>query len=210
MSTTDIDVSRPTRSTRRAVGAVISEISSPVVGASATQIAASLDVDPTVHGLVLGVAALTFACALPLAVVLLMVRRGHVTDHHIRVREQRPLPLAVGMASTTCGIGLLVLIDAPGELLAVVISMLIGLAVALLISLRWKASIHLAVWCGSVSVMSAIASPWWLTAFAAAPAIAWARVTIKDHTWPQTLGGAAFGTAVATVTLPLLLRAWGA
>src|SRR5215218_8302976 len=54
-----------------------------------------------------GLLAALFASLVPFLYIVRGVRRGRLTDHHVRVREQRPLPLLVGIASVLAGLALL-------------------------------------------------------------------------------------------------------
>jgi membrane-associated phospholipid phosphatase len=134
-----------------------------------------------------------------------MVRRKRVTDHHVGVRSQRALPLGIGIACTTTGVVLLAASGAPAELVRVTLAMLTGLVVALLVNLRWKASIHTAVMTGSIVLLATLGGPVWLIAGAVVPVTAWSRVICRAHTPAETLGGAVFGGVTSAVMLHLLL-----
>ena len=92
-------------------------------------------------------------------------------------------------------------LDASSELLALVVAMVAGVAVALAVSLFWKISIHTACVAGSVCVLGVLVHP---AAFALSPlviATAWARFTLRDHTAAQVAVGALVGAAVATLVV---------
>jgi hypothetical protein len=62
---------------------------------------------PTPHeALAWGVLAALFAVLIPLAYILREVRRRRLSDRHVRVRAQRPLPLLVGIGSVLVGLAL--------------------------------------------------------------------------------------------------------
>lgn len=147
----------------------------------------------------LGWAALVvfFTGVLPYAFILLGVRRGRWQNHHIPDRRQRALPLAFGAASVLAGLGALWAFDAPRELRALVVAQLLGLMVALVVSLVWKVSIHVAVAFGSVAIVVLIFGSTYLLLTAAALAVAWSRLVLRAHTRAQVAGGAAIGTAIA-------------
>src|SRR6185503_20551000 len=87
------------------------------------------------------------------------VRRGGLTDHHVGVRQQRPVPLLVGVASMLVGLILLALWSAPRDLVALVGVVAVGLAASLLVTLVWKLSIHAAVVSGAVAVLVLVFGP---------------------------------------------------
>ena len=53
--------------------------------------------DPSLPALLWGFSATAVVCGVPLSVVLLLVRRGVLTDHHVSVKEhRRPYAWLVG------------------------------------------------------------------------------------------------------------------
>jgi hypothetical protein len=159
-----------------------------------------------VRGAILGLVAAFFAGGLPYSVLILGIRRGRLGDRHLTRRKERPALMALGLASVTCGYFVMRRLQAPGELLALVLAMVAGVAVALAISLLWKISIHTACVAGSVCVLAILVHP---AALAIAPlvvATAWARVTLGDHTVAQVIAGAAVGAATASSVLQIVGR----
>ncbi len=154
-----------------------------------------------VRGLVLGLVAAFFAGGLPYAVLILGVRRGRLGDRHLSRRQERPALMALGLGSVTCGYFVMRWLDAPGELLALVAAMVAGVAVALVVSLFWKISVHTACVAGSVCVVAILVHPATLVLAPLIVATAWARVTLRDHTPAQVLVGALVGAAVASAVV---------
>lgn len=151
-----------------------------------------------------GLVAALFAAVIPFAYIVRGVRRGRLTDHHIVRREQRHLPLGVGVASVTTGLVVLLVAGAPRELVALVVAGAVGLAVCAAVTRWWKLSIHTAVAAGTVVVLTTVYGPWLLCTLPLVPAIGWARVRLGVHTVGQVLGGAAVGAATATGVFPPL------
>ena len=151
-----------------------------------------------------GILAALFASFVPFMYIVRGVRRGRLTDHHVRVREQRRLPLLVGIASVLVGLTLLALWGAPRDLVALVASMAVGLSSSLLVTLVWKLSIHTAVVAGAVTILVLVFG---LPLLVLAPLVAlvcWARVAVGDHTPAQTIAGVGLGATVAAVVFSLL------
>ncbi len=120
------------------------------------------------------------------------------------VRHQRPRPLLIGVLSVVVGVGLLILSAAPRELTALETATAVGLGSSLLVTLTWKISIHVAVVTGAVVILVLVFG-WAALAFLQAViVVAWARITLLDHTPAQTLAGAALGAAVAASVFSLL------
>jgi membrane-associated phospholipid phosphatase len=151
-----------------------------------------------------GLLAALFASLVPFAYILRGVRRRRLTDHHVGVREQRPLPLLVGIASVLAGLALLAAWGAPRDLVALVAAMAVGLATSLLVTLAWKISVHTAVVAGAVVILVLVFGPTLLALAPAVTLVGWARVEVGDHTPAQVVAGAALGATVAAVVFSLL------
>ncbi len=175
---------------------------------------------PTVAGLLLAVAwrstptaaeavkwgllASLFASVIPFLFILRGVMRRRLTDHHVRIREQRPIPLLVGAASVLFGLGLLAWWGAPRQLVALVAAMLVGLVTSMLVTLFWKLSIHTAVSAGALVILVLVFGRGFLALTPLVGLVGWARVASGDHDMGQVLAGAALGTTVAGVVFSLL------
>jgi membrane-associated phospholipid phosphatase len=151
-----------------------------------------------------GLTASLFASVLPFTVILVGVRRGRFTDHHVGVRQQRALPMLMGIASVLIGLGLLVVFRAPRQLVALVAAMTVGLSVSLLVTLWWKVSVHTAVAAGAAVVLVLVFGPALLAVWPLVGLIGWSRVTLGDHTPAQVVVGALLGAVVAATSFPLL------
>ncbi|MGW4503481.1 hypothetical protein ACWENO_02465 [Streptomyces sp. NPDC004436] len=155
------------------------------------------------NGLGWGLLAAFFCGLVPIAVVTLGVRRGALTDAHIRVRRQRIAPMALSLVSVAAGLGLLHGLGAPREVFALVVAMLVGLVSSLLVTVGWQISVHMSVAGGTVMILLLVFGPRALPAAAAAAAIAWSRLVLRAHTPAQLLAGTALGGASA-LTFALL------
>ncbi|WFE63243.1 MULTISPECIES: phosphatase PAP2 family protein [Micromonospora] len=149
------------------------------------------------RGLGWGLLATVFAAGVPCAYILGGVRRGRLTDRHIGRREQRRVPLLLGLASAAAGLALLVLLGAPRALLALVTAGVVGLVVAVSVSHWWKMSIHAAVAAGTLVVLMLTFGPRLLPAVPLLGLVGWSRVRLRDHTVAQVVVGALVGGLVA-------------
>jgi membrane-associated phospholipid phosphatase len=148
--------------------------------------------------------AILFSSLVPIAYILLGVRRRRLTDHHVRLREQRKQPLLVAIASVLVGLTLLIVGGAPRDLIALVGAGACGLAVAIAFTLFWTLSIHVAVVAGTVAVLTIVFGPGFLWLLPLVALVAWSRVALGDHTPAQVVVGAVVGAAVATAAFSLL------
>lgn len=184
---------------------VVTEVTAPAPTALALLLVVAWHSSPSRWAAVAwGTVAVVFASLLPLAFILRGVRTGRWSDRHVSQHTQRRLPLAVGIASVTAGLVLLAAGGAPRQLLALVAAMLTGLASTLLVSLYWKLSIHTAVVAGAATILCLVFGLALLVLAPAVALVAWSRVALKDHTWPQTAAGAALGVLAAAAVFPAL------
>ncbi len=158
----------------------------------------------TADALLWGTIAVAFAAVVPFVYIVYGVRKRRLTDHHVRVREQRRLPLLVGMVSVLIGFALIALGGAQRELVALVGAMVVGLATSGLVTLFWKISIHVAVAAGALVILVLVFGSTLLVLAPLVILIGWARVAVDDHTPAQVVAGAALGGAVAGAIFPLL------
>jgi len=138
---------------------------------------------------------------LPCLYIIWLVQRGVVSDFHLPRREERlrPLLFSLGMAVVVWGVFHGVATPVGLKMLASV-NMLQAL-LFLLITLRWKISLH----CAAAAILAelllvyfgAAAAPFALSV----PLIAWSRLYLRRHTLAQTVAGAGLGIVILTLTL---------
>ncbi|MFI2429180.1 hypothetical protein ACH5A7_34700 [Streptomyces sp. NPDC018955] len=144
-------------------------------------------------GLGWGLLAAVFCGFVPLGIIRVGVRRGTLTDKHVRVRSQRVMPLSAGLVSVLAGLALLAVLGAPGDVSAVVIAMLAGLVSVLTVTFWWQVSVHSAVAAGTVTVLL-LCHGWRMLPLAAlVVVVGWSRLVLKAHTVVQLICGAALG-----------------
>jgi hypothetical protein len=151
-----------------------------------------------------GVPAALFAAVIPLSYILRGVRRGRFTDHHIPEREHRRVPLLFGIVSVAVGLGLLVALGAPADVIALLGAGAAGLVVFAAVTVWWKMSIHAGVAAGTVAVLTAVYGPAGLLSAPLVPLVCWARVRLSAHTVPQVLAGSVVGALTAAVVFDAL------
>lgn len=142
---------------------------------------------------------------LPAIYVAHLVARGEVSDFDLSRRSQRTRPFLATILAMALALVLLALGAAPAILQAVALAGLILCSVMLLVTLRWKISLH-ACCAASSAVLIGAAAALGLGAFALlwlalVPITAWSRVLLGRHDRAQVLAGAALGTAVPVLVL---------
>ena len=154
--------------------------------------------------IVTGIVALITA-GIPLATVLVMMRKGRVSDMPISKRSERIIPMWVAAICYILTSFILGIFGCPMWLRLFMISAGVATIIALIITIFWKISAHttgigglvaLQFWCithglsdvGSMALLS--------TVILAAGLVATARMRLNRHSLAQVLAGMALGFCV--------------
>lgn len=138
---------------------------------------------------------------IPMAIILGLMKRGSVGNHHVTTREHRGQVFAGIILCVVVLLIVLAFLDTPWLIWGSVWSALIFLFVFAAVTLvgKKKASVHAGLWI-CLGVLLAIAvSPWWALALAVTPVIAWSRIVINHHTISEVFIGALTGVTVGAV-----------
>ena len=154
-----------------------------------------------------GALAALFVCVLPLFLLLLLVRLGKVTDHHVSNRKQRAPVLLMALASVVAGLVVLQAAGAPRSLMVMVLAIDGGIVVLAAVSPFWKISGHAAAVSSAAVISVLMLGPAWLPLLLLVPAVGWSRVVLRAHTLAQVVAGSLFGGLVMA-GLWWLLRGW--
>lgn len=148
-----------------------------------------------------------FVCILPLAYVLVMIKLGKVTDHHVSDRRQRPALLLLTLISVLAGLVVLQLIKGPVSVSLMIIALIGGISVLAVVSAFWKMSGHASAIAAAAVIVVLMFGPAWLPLLVIVPAVGWSRVVLRAHTLGQVLAGSLFGGTVIA-GLWWLLQGW--
>lgn len=138
---------------------------------------------------------------LPCLYIIWLVRKGHVSDFHLPIREERIRPLIFSLTTALAAWGLLHQGAAPAPLRMLAGVNGIQALVFFLITLRWKISLHTAAAAVMAQLALAFLGTGALPLTMSVPLIAWSRVHLRRHTVAQTIGGACLGVAILTPVL---------
>jgi membrane-associated phospholipid phosphatase len=186
--------------TRQKCAAIITEVLAPApLAMLAVAIVAWQTARTPLQALVWTIIGIVFAPLVPFLHLVRQVRRGVVTDHHVQLREQRPRILLLALASGLTGLVLLVVLGAPPGLIALLAAGATALGVALVITLRWKISVHVGAVAGIITVCAILLGPLALMLVPLVPLVAWARVEMGAHTPAQAIAGGLIGALVSGV-----------
>lgn len=198
--------SAPRQSNRLA--RIITEVFAPSPLAAVVLIIVAWRYSPTTgDALKWSLLGILFAPVVPLLYLLRQLRRGKVTDHHVRRREQRA---GIILFTLACGVAALVVLlklGAPSQIIGLICAGAAGLIIALVITRYWKISIHTGVTAGIVVVFLELFGWWMLLLVPLVALVGWARVAVNDHTPAQATVGALIGAVVSGITFALVIAA---
>lgn len=138
-------------------------------------------------------------CVMPALYIAYGVWRGHITDMHIALREQRLKPYLVTMLGTLLAYVLLRLLDAPPLLPVFALFSFVQVAFICLITLRWQISLHAMSIAGAVVIAGGLYGLGAALLFAPLIVlVSAARVRLKRHTPRQVIAGSLAGCALTT------------
>ena len=143
-----------------------------------------------------GALAALFVCVLPLFLLLVLVRLGKVTDHHVSDRRQRAPVLLMALASILAGLLVLEAAGAPQSVVAMVLAVVAGVVVVAGVSPFWKISGHAAAMSSGAVIGVLMLGPAWLPLLVLIPAVGWSRVVLRAHSAAQVIAGSLFGGVV--------------
>jgi membrane-associated phospholipid phosphatase len=145
-----------------------------------------------------------FSGILPILVLYYLRRIGKIGDMMVNDREQRFIPFASVFGSYLMGAIALWVFNAPLTMMALMISYVITSLVMMLITLRWKISIHAAGVAGPSMFLvlryNLVLWPFLIMTLL----VCWSRWRLKVHTIQQVFGGAVLSVVVTTIMVNLL------
>ncbi|UYN89374.1 MAG: hypothetical protein KIT08_09780 [Anaerolineales bacterium] len=145
-----------------------------------------------------------FGFVLPLLYLIYLMRKGEVSDFHMKERTERIKPMAFIFIVFTVASVVMYFSDAPFVIQAFTyVGALQGLLM-LLITLKWKISGHGAGIAAFVLLLWALLGPAAAPLFLLVPLVLWARVHTDRHDLPQTVIGAIAGFAFMAAALALI------
>lgn len=189
---------------RQRAATLLSEVLSPGVLVTGVLLVVGWGSTHSPAGAGWGLFAALFCSVVPYAAVLVGVRLGYWSDHHIRDRRQRTVPFLIAIGSVAAGIAALVVLGAPSAVLALVVAILAGLVSTSAVSLWWKVSVHTTVASATTCVLVLAFGPVLAAALPVVALVAWSRVALNHHTVAQVVVGALQGALVCGPVFVLL------
>ncbi len=150
--------------------------------------------------------AILFAAALPLSALLVMKRRGLITNVNIDRREQRTRPFLLGILCYTAGFLCLKLFQAPRLAQGLMFCYAVNTAVILAITRYWKISVHATGISGPLVALYYQLGATVLPYFSLIPLVCVSRVVLRKHTVGQVVAGTALGLTATAAQISFLFR----
>lgn len=169
------------------------------------------DIIPFVWRIIAIAGTFVFTGLMPAAPILLLMRKGEISDLFISKREQRTMPYLFSFLSYAFWtLFLLRVLKLPMFMVGMGVGTTLSILLITFINLRWKISAHMSGIGGLVGGIFGICyrmayNPVWffVTILAISALVALARIELKAHTPGQTLAGFLLG--FLSVFLPCML-----
>jgi membrane-associated phospholipid phosphatase len=137
-----------------------------------------------------------FGCILPLILVVYMLKRGIISDFYANDRNERFIPFMATILSYTMGTVALMAVRAPEQITALMACYIVNGVVLLLITMKWKISIHASGIASPVTALVYLLGTRLLPLFLLFLPVAWARIELKAHNKKQVTAGAVISTVL--------------
>ena len=147
-----------------------------------------------------------FGCLLPLVMIVYMLKRGIISDFYARERMERFIPFLATIASYTMGTISLILVKAPAPITALMACYLVNGIVLLLITFKWKISIHASGIASPVTALVYLLGTRLLPLFLLFIPVAWARVELKAHDKLQVTMGALISSLLTWLQMAFYVK----
>jgi hypothetical protein len=180
---------------------VVSEVGNPLfVALPLFLIVAIVTAPDVVYALLWWVITVGGMTAAPYLFILRGVRSGKYSDHMVSNRKQRLVPLSFGLGCMVVAFILLLVLGASHAMLATAVAVILVLACCILVTQKWKISLHLAGFAGAVTALVFVLGPLCFLLSPLALVLGWARWQVRAHTPWQSVGGAGLAVCITVVT----------
>lgn len=148
---------------------------------------------------------IVFASLLPIAIIVLWAKKIN-TDHDISNRQDRFVPMIVGIVSYFIGFLCCLSLNADNFLALLLLCYSVNTGVVLLITLKWKISVHTTGLSGPVAALILLLGPIGALFGFIYPLVIWSRVLLKKHTLAQAIAGGVQGFFLTVIEMYLFMN----
>ena len=154
--------------------------------------------------IVLELISLIFASILPMAIIVFWAKKIN-TDKDISNREDRFIPLIIGIVSYFIGVLVSLILNADNFLTLLLLCYAVNTGVVLLITSKWKISVHTTGLSGPIAALILLLGPLGAVFGVIYPIVIWARVLLKKHTLSQAICGGVQGFFLTVLEMYLYM-----
>ena len=154
--------------------------------------------------IVLELISLVFASILPMAIIVYWAKRIN-TDKDISNRQDRFIPLIIGIVSYFIGVLVCLALNADIFMTLLLLCYAVNTGVVLLITTKWKISVHTTGLSGPVAALILLLGPVGAAFGVIYPIVIWSRVLLKKHTMSQAICGGVQGFFLAILEMYLYI-----
>lgn len=185
---------------------LVSDVFSPPVVWAALSFPLAAFADPTSgKSVVWALIYCVLVCIAPVMYIAMMVKRGLITDIHIKVRRQRIVPFIVTIICAGVATLLLALLNAPPLVTFFALFTMLEIIIMLVVTTAWQISIHALGIVGAVVAIGAMYGTTVGLLFSPLiPIVCAARVVLHRHTIPQVIAGGIVGGTMTALLFSLV------
>ena len=153
---------------------------------------------------ILELISLIFASILPMAIILFWAKKLN-TDKDISNRQDRFMPLVIGIISYFIGFLISLLMGLDNFLTLLLLCYCVNTGVVLLITSKWKISVHTTGLSGPVAALILLLGPFGAVFGIIYPLVIWSRVLLEKHTLSQAICGGVQGFFLTVLEMYLYM-----
>ncbi|WP_407412085.1 hypothetical protein [Methanobrevibacter sp.] len=151
------------------------------------------------------IVSLIFASLLPMVIILLWAKIIN-TDNDISNRQDRYVPLIVGIVSYFIGVLVSLFLNLDNFLTVLLLCYSVNTGVVLLITIKWKISVHTTGISGPIAALILLLGPVGAAISLIYPIVIWSRVLLKKHTLAQAISGGVQGFFLTVLEMYLFMN----
>nr|WP_295161618.1 hypothetical protein [uncultured Methanobrevibacter sp.] len=151
------------------------------------------------------IVALIFASLLPMVIILMWAKIIN-TDNDISNRQDRYVPLIVGIISYFIGVLVSLFLNLDNFLTILLLCYSVNTGVVLLITIKWKISVHTTGISGPIAALILLLGPVGAAIALIYPIVIWSRVLLKKHTLAQAIAGGVQGFFLTVLEMYLFMN----
>ncbi len=155
--------------------------------------------------IVMELISLIFTSILPMAIIMHWARKLD-TDKDISNKEDRFIPLIVGVVSYFIGFLIALILGVSNFLIVLILCYTVNTFIVMLITIKWKISIHTTGLTGPVAALIMLLGPIGALFGLLYPILIWSRFTLKKHTMAQAIAGGVFGLIMTVLEAYLYMN----